>query len=77
MVDQVSNGKLRSVTPVFLVGDIASTMRWYQDNLAFHAEPPTPDFVRRYRLIAALLSAHFVLVPPMIEELLLLNLRAG
>jgi uncharacterized glyoxalase superfamily protein PhnB len=30
--------RLQSVTPVFLVGDIAATMRWYQGTLGFEAE---------------------------------------
>ena len=34
--------KLRDATPVFLVGDIASTMRWYQDVLGFSADPFPP-----------------------------------
>ena len=35
--------KLTSITPVFLVGDIAATMRWYQSALRFEADafPPT------------------------------------
>ena len=32
------NVKLSSATPVFLVGDIAATMRWYQDALGFEAD---------------------------------------
>ena len=37
-------GRLREVTPVFLVGDIAATMRWYQEVLGFEADavPRTP-----------------------------------
>jgi hypothetical protein len=31
--------KLHSSTTVFLVADIASTMRWYQANLGFDADP--------------------------------------
>lgn len=36
--------RLRGVTPVFLVGDIAATMRWYQEVLGFEADavPRTP-----------------------------------
>ena len=30
--------RLRRATPVFLVGDIAATMRWYQDVLGFEAD---------------------------------------
>jgi uncharacterized glyoxalase superfamily protein PhnB len=38
--------RLRSVTPVFLVGDIEATMRWYQGTLGFDAEavPETPPY---------------------------------
>ena len=40
--------KLRGVTPVFLVGDIAATMRWYWETLGFEAdavpEAPPHDF---------------------------------
>jgi uncharacterized glyoxalase superfamily protein PhnB len=32
------NTRLQSVTPVFLVADIAATMRWYQGTLGFEAE---------------------------------------
>ena len=39
MVDDTLRAKLRSTTPVFLVSDIASTMRWYQANLGFKADP--------------------------------------
>ncbi|MEO6222834.1 MAG: VOC family protein, partial [Vicinamibacterales bacterium] len=39
MTDDSSKAKLRRAAPVFLVGDIASTMRWYQTNLGFHADP--------------------------------------
>ncbi|MGH7720971.1 MAG: VOC family protein [Gemmatimonadaceae bacterium] len=44
MTDESSNAKLRETTAVFLVGDIAWTMRWYQANLAFDAEvfPESP-----------------------------------
>lgn len=31
--------KLLGSAPVFLVGDIASTMRWYQANLGFEPDP--------------------------------------
>ncbi|HSE52947.1 MAG TPA: VOC family protein [Gemmatimonadales bacterium] len=36
--------RLRTVTPVFLVGDIAATMRWYREALGFEADavPRTP-----------------------------------
>jgi uncharacterized glyoxalase superfamily protein PhnB len=36
--------KLQSTTPVFLVADIAATMRWYQANLQFdgRAVPESP-----------------------------------
>jgi len=37
--DDSSKVELRSASPVFLVADIASTMRWYQANLAFSADP--------------------------------------
>jgi uncharacterized glyoxalase superfamily protein PhnB len=40
--------RLRTVTPVFLVGDIAATMRWYREALGFEADPvpktPPHDF---------------------------------
>lgn len=39
MSDDSFKAKLRSAAPVFLVGDIASTMRWYQTNLGFKADP--------------------------------------
>ena len=39
MTDESSKAKLRRAAPVFLVGDIASTMRWYQTNLGFDADP--------------------------------------
>jgi hypothetical protein len=44
MADEGSRAKLRGATPVFLVGDIASTMRWYQANLGFNADaiPESP-----------------------------------
>ncbi|MGH7608136.1 MAG: VOC family protein [Gemmatimonadales bacterium] len=36
--------RLRSATPVFLVADIAATMRWYQEALGFEVDavPPHP-----------------------------------
>jgi uncharacterized glyoxalase superfamily protein PhnB len=34
--------RLRVATPVFLVADIASTMRWYQNVLGFRADPFPP-----------------------------------
>ena len=37
MADKSSGAKLRKATPVFLVGDIAATMRWYVTNLGFDA----------------------------------------
>ena len=38
--------RFRSVTPVFLVGDIESTMRWYQGTLGFEADvfPNAPPY---------------------------------
>ena len=44
MADENPRAKLRGTTPVFLVGDIASTMRWYQAKLGFDAEafPESP-----------------------------------
>ncbi len=39
MADEILKVRLRSSAPVFLVGDIASTMRWYQTNLGFQADP--------------------------------------
>jgi hypothetical protein len=39
VADERYKVKLRGTTPVFLVGDIASTMRWYQANHGFSAEP--------------------------------------
>lgn len=46
MADQTSSPRLQSAAPVFLVGDIASTMRWYQDKLGFkaHSHPPSPPY---------------------------------
>ena len=29
----------RSITPVFLVGDVGATIRWYQTNLGFWSDP--------------------------------------
>jgi catechol 2,3-dioxygenase-like lactoylglutathione lyase family enzyme len=34
-----SKATLRGAISVFLVGDIASTIRWYQTNLGFNADP--------------------------------------
>jgi uncharacterized glyoxalase superfamily protein PhnB len=34
-----SKPKLRTAAPVFLVADVAATMRWYRANLAFDADP--------------------------------------
>jgi Glyoxalase/Bleomycin resistance protein/Dioxygenase superfamily len=44
MPDENGKAKLRGTTPVFLVGDIVSTMQWYQAHLGFNAElhPPAP-----------------------------------
>ncbi len=44
MSDDSFKAKLRSAAPVFLVRDIASTMRWYQTNLGFKADafPESP-----------------------------------
>ena len=41
-----ATSRLRSVTPVFLVGDIEATMRWYQRTLGFEAEavPEAPPY---------------------------------
>jgi predicted enzyme related to lactoylglutathione lyase len=41
-----ANPKLRSATPVFLVGDIAATMEWYESKLGFDAEavPERPPY---------------------------------
>jgi hypothetical protein len=43
---QPAPGRLQSVTPVFLVDDIESTMRWYQGTLGFEAEavPEVPPY---------------------------------
>jgi uncharacterized glyoxalase superfamily protein PhnB len=35
----MATDRLRGATPVFLVGDIAATMRWYQEALGFEADP--------------------------------------
>lgn len=42
----MNKAKLRGTIPVFLVDDIASTMRWYQANLGFTADPfpPAPPY---------------------------------
>jgi predicted enzyme related to lactoylglutathione lyase len=42
MVYENSKAKLRGTIPVFLVGDIVSTMQWYQTNLGFDADPFPP-----------------------------------
>ncbi len=43
-----ANTRLLSATPVFLVGDVAATMRWYQGALGFEADAvpkaPPHDF---------------------------------
>jgi uncharacterized glyoxalase superfamily protein PhnB len=39
MTNEAFKPRLRSTAPVFLVGDIGSTMRWYQANLRFEADP--------------------------------------
>lgn len=39
MADESFKPRLQGTTPVFLVGDIAATMRWYQANLRFKADP--------------------------------------
>jgi uncharacterized glyoxalase superfamily protein PhnB len=38
--------KIQEAIPVFLVGDIASTMRWYAEHLGFqaHAVPESPPY---------------------------------
>jgi uncharacterized glyoxalase superfamily protein PhnB len=36
--DQSRSAELRGATPVFLVGDIASTMQWYRAKLGFNVE---------------------------------------
>ena len=43
MADEKTS-KLRATSPVFLVGDIAATIRWYQANLGFSARavPASP-----------------------------------
>jgi len=40
----MATSRLRGATPVFLVGDIAATMRWYREVLGFEADavPRTP-----------------------------------
>ena len=44
MADTSSMAKLNQATPVFLVSDIAATMRWYSVHLGFnaHAIPESP-----------------------------------
>ena len=46
--EEPASGQLRGATPVFLVGDIASTMEWYRSKLGFTAEAiprhPPHDF---------------------------------
>ena len=44
MDDESPDASLREAIPVFLVDDIASTMRWYETNLGFggRAAPPSP-----------------------------------
>ena len=44
MDDESTEAGLNAAIPVFLVDDIASTMRWYQANLGFsgRATPPAP-----------------------------------
>jgi uncharacterized glyoxalase superfamily protein PhnB len=46
--DGSTGGRLQGATPVFLVGDIASTMEWYRSKLGFDAEAipnrPPHDF---------------------------------
>jgi predicted enzyme related to lactoylglutathione lyase len=44
MADDGSTAKLHEAVPVFLVGDIASTMQWYSANLGFNARavPESP-----------------------------------
>lgn len=39
MANEGFEPKLQGTTPVFLVGDIALTMRWYQTHLGFNADP--------------------------------------
>jgi uncharacterized glyoxalase superfamily protein PhnB len=39
MTDTYSTPKLHGATPVFLVSDIAATMRWYSSVLGFTADP--------------------------------------
>lgn len=43
MTDASPGVRLRSACPVFLVSDIASTMRWYRENLGFGASPHPPS----------------------------------
>jgi hypothetical protein len=42
MTDDPFKAKLRGTIPVFLVGDIVSTMQWYRAYLGFTAEPFPP-----------------------------------
>lgn len=44
MAQASATGRLRGATPVFLVGDIAATIRWYREVLGFEADavPSTP-----------------------------------
>ncbi len=44
MADDNPDARLREAVPVFLVGDIASTMQWYSANLGFNgrAVPESP-----------------------------------
>ena len=44
MTQASATGRFRGATPVCLVGDIATTMRWYQEVLGFEADavPRTP-----------------------------------
>lgn len=39
----MANVKLRGATPVFLVGDIAATMRWYKTTLGFEGDAVPKD----------------------------------
>jgi uncharacterized glyoxalase superfamily protein PhnB len=46
MTQPTAGSRLRSVTPVFLVDNIESTMRWYEGTLGFEAEavPEVPPY---------------------------------
>lgn len=46
MTDDTSKARFHQATPVFLVSDIASTMRWYSANLGFSADtfPESPPY---------------------------------